>query len=164
MKNSELAFQPEHDHSRCITQALQDASHLCKGRKQRLTPVRELVLKLIWQSHKPLGAYDLLPALAKAGFNSAPPTVYRALDFLQEQGLVHRIASLNAFIGCSHPEHPCNNSFLICTRCQSAVELESDAVSQAIKACAAEIGFSVVTEMVEVAGVCPNCQQEDSKP
>ncbi|SIS40894.1 Fur family transcriptional regulator [Neptunomonas antarctica] len=163
MKN-ELAFQPSHDHSRCITQALQEAAHLCRGRQQRFTPVRELVLKLIWQSHKPLGAYDLLPALAAAGFNSAPPTVYRALDFLQEQGLVHRIASLNAFIGCSHPEHPCNNSFLICIRCQSAVELESDAVSQAIKACAAEIGFSVVTETLEVAGVCPNCQQEDSKP
>ena len=162
MNNSEIAFQPEHDHNRCITQALKDAAELCSSRQQRLTPVRELVLQLIWQSHKPLGAYDILPALAKAGFNSAPPTVYRALDFLQEQGLVHRIASLNAFIGCSHPEHQCNNSFLICTRCHSAVELESTSISKAIKASAKAVGFSVETEMLEVAGLCPNCQQEES--
>ncbi len=162
MNNAEVAFLPEHDHSRCITQALKEAAELCRGRQQRLTPVRELVLKLIWQSHKPLGAYEILPALAKAGFNSAPPTVYRALDFLQEQGLVHRISSLNAFIGCSHPEHHCNNSFLICTRCHSAVELESKAVSKAIKTAANAVGFSAQSEMLEVAGICPNCQQEDS--
>lgn len=162
MNNAEVAFLPGHDHSRCITQALKEAAELCRGRQQRLTPVRELVLKLIWQSHKPLGAYEILPALAKAGFNSAPPTVYRALDFLQEQGLVHRISSLNAFIGCSHPEHHCNNSFLICTRCHSAVELESKAVSKAIKTAANAVGFSAQSEMLEVAGICPNCQQEDS--
>ena len=163
MNNAEVAFLPGHDHSRCITQALKEAAELCRDRQQRLTPVRELVLKLIWQSHKPLGAYEILPALAKAGFNSAPPTVYRALDFLQEQGLVHRISSLNAFIGCSHPEHQCNNSFLICTFCHSAVELESKAVSEAIKTAANAVGFSVQTEMLEVAGICPNCQQEDNQ-
>lgn len=161
MNNTEVAFQPGHDHNRCITQALRDAADLCNSRQKRLTPIRELVLKLIWQSHKPLGAYDILPALAKAGFNSAPPTVYRALDFLQEQGLIHRIASLNAFIGCSHPEHHCNNSFLICTHCNSAVELTSASVSKAIKAAANAVGFSVHSEMLEVAGLCPNCQQQE---
>ena len=162
MNNADVAFLPEHDHSRCVTQALKEAAELCRGREQRLTPVRELVLKLIWQSHKPLGAYEILPALAEAGFNSAPPTVYRALDFLQEQGLVHRISSLNAFIGCSHPEHQCNNNFLICTRCHSAVELESKAVSKAINTAANAVGFSVQTEALEVTGICPNCQQEDN--
>ncbi len=159
MTNSEIAFTPEHDHERCIHQALDDAASLCRERQLRLTPIRELVLKLIWQSHKPLGAYEILPALAEAGFNSAPPTVYRALDFLQEQGLVHRIASLNAFIGCSHPEHQCSNSFLICTQCQSVVELESPEISSVIHQRADEIGFKIATEIVEIAGLCPNCQK-----
>ncbi|WP_458576290.1 Fur family transcriptional regulator [Aliamphritea spongicola] len=84
----------------------------------------------MWQSHKPLGAYDLLPAIAEAGFNSAPPTVYRALDFLQEQGLVHRIASLNAFIGCTNPEHPHQGYFLICQACGVTVELNSGSIER----------------------------------
>ncbi|MDP1137031.1 transcriptional repressor, partial [Klebsiella pneumoniae] len=75
----------------CIDQAQTLARQICRERRQRLTPIRELELKLIWQCHQPLGAYALLPALAEAGFNSAPPTVYRALEFLQQQGLVHRI-------------------------------------------------------------------------
>lgn len=162
MNNSKIAFQPEHDHSRCIHEALKDAAQLCSKRRQRLTPVRELVLKLIWQNHKPLGAYEILPALAKAGFNSAPPTVYRALDFLLEQGLIHRISSLNAFIGCSHATHQCRNSFFICTSCHSAVELESKAVSDSIQECAHSIGFQVTTEMIEIAGICPSCQKDDN--
>lgn len=157
---SDLAFQPQHDHTRCVKQAIGEAVELCKHRKQRLTPIRELVLKLIWKSHKPLGAYELLPAIAKAGFNSAPPTVYRALDFLLEQGLIHRIASLNAFIGCSHPEHRCSNSFFICTQCHSAVEIESATIDTAIQASASELGFKIATQTLEVAGVCPTCQTE----
>ncbi|MDO6806861.1 transcriptional repressor, partial [Wenyingzhuangia sp. 1_MG-2023] len=75
------------------------------------------VLELIWQSHKPVGAYELLPALANDGFNSAPPTVYRALDFLLDLGLVHRLHSLNAYVGCNHPgaNHPV--CFFICEHC-----------------------------------------------
>jgi Fur family zinc uptake transcriptional regulator len=158
MTDVDIAFQPEHDHGHCINHALQDAAELCHSRQLRLTPIRELVLKLIWQSHKPLGAYDILPALAEAGFNSAPPTVYRALDFLQEQGLVHRIASLNAFMGCSHPEDQCHNSFLICKQCHSAVELESPSISKAVQKTAAAIGFEVESETIEIAGTCPACQ------
>ena len=160
MTDSELAFKPEHNHEHCIHKALSDAHTLCKDRQQRLTPIRELVLQLIWQSHKPLGAYDLLPAIAEAGFNSAPPTVYRALDFLQEQGLVHRLASLNAFIGCSHPEHRCKNSFLICTNCQSVLELEADNIHHSIRDTANEVGFQISSETVEIAGLCPACQKD----
>lgn len=156
----EIAFQPGHDHNLCIQQALEEAAHICQNRQQRLTPIRKLVLQLIWQSHKPLGAYDLLPALAAAGFNSAPPTVYRALDFLREQGLAHRINSLNAYIGCSHPAQTCHNSFLICIRCQSAVELESVDITQAVHQHVQAMGFKVVSENLEVAGICPSCQQE----
>ena len=81
------AFSP-HDHSRCITSAIGHAKSLCADRGVKLTPVRQRVLELVWQSHQPIGAYELLASLAKEGFNSAPPTVYRALEFLSGQGLL----------------------------------------------------------------------------
>lgn len=161
MKTDSLAFAADHNHQQCIDQALAQAQQLCRERRQRLTPIRELVLRLIWQSHQPLGAYELLPALAEAGFNSAPPTVYRALEFLQQQGLVHRIASLNAFVGCPHPEHPHQGSFLICRRCRSTYELESSAIHAALEQSAAELDFKVEQETIEVTGLCPNCQKQE---
>ncbi|WP_261843163.1 Fur family transcriptional regulator [Aliamphritea ceti] len=160
MTDSTIAYHPDHNHEHCVSQALQDAQRICQSKSLRLTAIRELVLKLIWQSHKPLGAYDLLPAIAEAGFNSAPPTVYRALDFLQEQGFVHRIASLNAFIGCTNPEHPHQGYFLICQACGVTVELNSRSIEQSIHNSAAELGFVVEHENVEVVGRCPNCPPE----
>lgn len=154
-----VAYQANHDHNHCITTALEHAQQVCKNNGQRLTKIRELVLKLIWQSHKPLGAYDLLPALAKAGFNSAPPTVYRALDFLQEQGLVHRLASLNSFIGCTHPGQQHHGYFLICSLCGNTAEMESQELQSSILHCANAAGFSVEQEQVEILGRCPNCQE-----
>jgi len=162
MNQPSMAFQTGHDHQHCIEQALSDARRLCEERKQRLTPIRELVLKLIWQSHQPLGAYEILPALAEAGFNSAPPTVYRALDFLQEQGMVHRIASLNAFVGCPHPDQSHQGCFLICRNCNSAHELDASAIHAKIQQEAAATGFTVEQETVEVVGLCPNCKQESN--
>ena len=154
-----IAYQPDHDHSCCIESALEQAHQLCKARGQRLTKIRELVLQLIWQSHKPLGAYDLLPAIAEAGFNSAPPTVYRALDFLQEQGLVHRLASLNAFIGCCNPGEHHQGYFLICKSCGITAELESEELQHSILNCANNAGFSVEQENIEILGCCPNCKE-----
>lgn len=153
-----LAFESGHNHQHCIDQALQLARDLCRVRQLRLTPVRELVLKLIWQSHQPIGAYELLPALAEAGFNSAPPTVYRALEFLQEQGLVHRIASLNAFVGCPHPAQAHQGCFLICRQCHSTSELDAGPVHATLEKSAQAIGFSIEQETVEVTGLCPNCR------
>ncbi|WP_286240693.1 Fur family transcriptional regulator [Neptuniibacter halophilus] len=161
MDNAQLGFHPEHDHHHCIEQALEDARSLCKTRGLRFTPIRELVLRSIWQSHKPLGAYELLPTLAEAGFNSAPPTVYRALDFLQEQGLVHRIALLNAFIGCPHPGEQHESSFLICKQCNNAVEIDTDNIVQAIAGQARKLGFQPEQQSIEVLGLCPRCQQGD---
>lgn len=160
MNHSQLGFSPEHNHSHCIEHALEDARALCKARNLRFTPIRELVLKTIWQSHKPLGAYELLPTLAEAGFNSAPPTVYRALEFLQEQGLVHRIALLNAFIGCPHPGKQHHGSFLICRECNNTVELEADLISNAINSEAKKYSFSPEQQSIEVLGLCPSCQKE----
>nr|WP_275424725.1 Fur family transcriptional regulator [Marinobacterium sediminicola] len=163
MTMDNLAFESGHDHQHCIDQALQQARQLCRERQQRLTPVRELVLKLIWQSHQPIGAYELLPALAEAGFNSAPPTVYRALEFLQEQGLVHRIASLNAFVGCPHPEQSHQGCFLICRQCHSTSELDAAPVRASLEQSAHAVGFVIEQETVEVTGLCPNCQRGEGR-
>jgi len=125
----------------------------------RLTALRKRVLELVWQSHKPLGAYDILAVLSEQdGRRAAPPTVYRALDFLLENGLVHRIASLNAFIGCNHPEHPHQGQFLICRLCHTAIELENAAVSDAIAAAAASVDFQAEAQTVEVVGICAPCR------
>lgn len=153
-----LANQP-HDHSRCVHSALAEADTLCEQKGLRLTALRRRVLELVWQSHKPLGAYDILGVLSEQdGRRAAPPTVYRALDFLLEHGLVHRIASLNAFMGCVHPEHAHQGQFLICRACHVAVELEHPTISEAINGGAASIGFAVETQTVEVVGLCANCK------
>ena len=153
------AFNSQHNHQQCISSALKSAKELCKARGQRLTPIRELVLRLVWQSHKPLGAYELLPSLAEAGFNSAPPTIYRALDFLQELGLIHRIASMNAFIGCTNPDHPHPSGFMICKVCKTAAELDTSELNSAFESVAKRIGFAIQDETVELVGLCQQCQE-----
>lgn len=158
MLKTPLANLP-HDHSRCVHSALAEADALCGQKGLRLTALRRRVLELVWQSHKPLGAYDILGVLSEQdGRRAAPPTVYRALDFLLENGLVHRIASLNAFIGCVHPEHAHQGQFLICRSCHVAVELEQQSISEAIVSGAAGIGFTVEAQTVEVVGLCTNCK------
>lgn len=153
-----LASRP-HDHSHCVSNALAEAEAICARQGLRLTALRKRVLELVWASHKPLGAYDILGVLSEEdGRRAAPPTVYRALDFLLENGLVHRIASLNAFVGCSHPEHAHQGQFLICRACHVAIELEQSSISQAIVSGAESVGFSVETQTVEVVGLCAGCR------
>jgi len=114
LTNSRLVHQP-HDHGRCINAALSRANNLCLEKGVRLTPTRESVLRLLWQSHQPLGAYQVQDQLSKlTGKSIAPPTVYRAIEFLSDLGLVHRLASLNAYIGCPFPNSEHSNLFMIC--------------------------------------------------
>ena len=154
-----LACRP-HDHSHCVSHALSTAEYLCEQRGLRLTTLRKRVLELVWASHKPLGAYDILAVLSETdGRRAAPPTVYRALDFLLEHGLVHRIASLNAFVGCNHPEHKHQGQFLICRECHAAIELEQKIISDAIISSARDVGFIVEGQTVEVVGLCAGCQE-----
>ncbi|MNF39391.1 Zinc uptake regulation protein [compost metagenome] len=159
MTQPPLASRP-HDHSRCVSHALAEAESICTRQGLRLTALRKRVLELVWQSHKPLGAYDILAVLSEQdGRRAAPPTVYRALDFLLENGLVHRIASLNAFVGCSHPTHIHQGQFLICRNCHAAIELEHAEISAAIVSGAQSVGFVVEGQTVEVLGLCAGCQE-----
>lgn len=150
----------KHDHDQCVSDALTAAEQVCGRAGARLTALRKRVLELVWQHHRPMGAYDLLEILAREdGRQPAPPTVYRALDFLQEHGLVHRIASLNAFIGCASPEHTHQGHFLICRNCRVAIELDQSLIQPAIAKVARQMSFAVEAETVEIAGLCACCQE-----
>ena len=151
-----------HDHAHCVSDALARAESLCAGRGARLTALRRRVLELVWQSHRPRGAYDMLEDLGEDGRPAAPLTVYRALDFLVGQGLVHRIESLNAYVGCAEPEAVHAGQFLVCDGCGVAFELNDDRVAEAIRACAAGQGFRVARPTVEIHGQCPACQEKSA--
>lgn len=147
-----------HDHDHCVESAIADAVTLCATRAVRLTALRRRVLEIVWSSHRPLGAYAILDVLRAEGRASAPPTVYRALEFLLENGLVHRLASLNAFVGCSAPGHGGSTQFLICEACGTALELRDADLSAAIERASSGGGFRVRRHTVEIAGCCPGCE------
>jgi Fur family zinc uptake transcriptional regulator len=147
----------EDDHQNCIDEALARAEQLCQRYNQRFTAIRRRVLELVWQQHKPVGAYEVLEILRQDG-RTAPPTVYRALDFLQQRGLVHRIASLNAYVGCARPGEPHYGQFLICESCKSLAELDVSTISNAIEKSAEASGFKSHRHTVEIMGLCPSCQ------
>ena len=153
-------FLPDrHDHGDCVEAALEEAIAVCGDRGVRLTPVRRRVLEIIWQGHRPLGAYAILEVLSGEGHSSAPPTVYRALEFLLTQRLVHRLSSLNAFVGCSRPGHPGAGQFLLCTACGTAAELNNPDIERAIEHGAAAEGFVCRDHTVEISGLCPRCRE-----
>lgn len=149
-----------HNHSHCVENAIERARAICEERGARLTKVRLRVLELIWQSHKPMGAYDLLGILASEGFNPAPPTVYRALDFLLDLGLIHRLHSLNAFTGCDHPttEHP--SCFFVCEQCGQAQELADEKLQALTAQVETLLGVKVNRQLTELSGLCPACKPE----
>ncbi|PJE78954.1 Zinc uptake regulation protein [invertebrate metagenome] len=153
-----------HNHDLCIHKAMADARKHCTDRKLRLTPLREKVLHTIWQSHKPAGAYDILAALnTEKDCRLQAPTVYRALDFLMEQKLIHRLTSINAYIGCTTPDrhagdYPDNCCFFICKTCHIAIEIHDDAVYQALADSISSNHFKVTHTAIELTGVCENCQ------
>jgi Fur family zinc uptake transcriptional regulator len=157
-KKPTSAVAHDHDHRRCIEQAVAMASSICLNRGVRLTPLRRRVLELVWRSHRPVGAYELLGWLrAEDGRPAAPPTVYRALEFLLEQQLVHRIESLNAFVGCVDPSRPHSAQYLICRQCGEISELEDKAIAGAIGQQAHRHGFVVHEQTVEIHGLCRAC-------
>jgi len=146
-----------HDHEDCIRDAVHAAEELCAARGLRFTPLRKRVLELVWRSHKPVGAYELLDAIKAERSNAAPPTIYRALDFLLENGLVHRLESLNAYVGCDQPEAPHTAQFLICKQCRRVAELNDDAISRRVRSSAASAGFRSERQTLEVTGTCKDC-------
>ncbi len=151
---------PRHNHQHCIDQALDVAEVQCRRNGARLTPQRRRVLEIIWSSHTPTGAYAILRQLATTGAKPAPMTVYRALDFLQSQGLVHRVAGLNAFAGCSDPGAQHDGRFLICSRCGTAAEIQDPALERALSSYLERADFILQGGRVELEGICSHCRGE----
>ncbi|MBH89318.1 MAG: Fur family transcriptional regulator [Magnetovibrio sp.] len=147
-----------HNHDQCIKNSMKRAVNLCASRGVRLTALRSRVLELILQSHHPVGAYDLLNLLRNERQNAQPPTIYRALNFLLDLGLVHKVKSLNAYIGCYASDTSHNSQFLICIDCGAAAEITDIRIDNAINALAKAANFSVNNRSIEVEGKCPNCQ------
>lgn len=146
-----------HKHSTCISEALEAAELSCKERGIRFTAIRRRVLELVWASHEPVKAYDVLDILRNERSSAAPPTVYRALEFLLEEGLVHKIESLNAYVGCGKPGHLDSGQFLICTGCGEVAELDDPELVNLIDAKAKQIGFTIKDQIVEIKGCCAHC-------
>jgi Fur family zinc uptake transcriptional regulator len=152
-------LRPDHDHDRCSADAMAHAEALCAARGERLTPIRRQVLETLAAHHRPLGAYDIIDRLADGGPRRAPITVYRALDFLLENGLIHRIESRNAFIACINNHQQSDMVvFLICEHCGAVGEAPAAAVADTLKAAAKDAGFTLRTPVIEIAGVCAHCR------
>jgi Fur family zinc uptake transcriptional regulator len=151
---------PDHDHGRCAADAMTHAEAVCQKRAQRLTPIRRQVLQALLSSHRPLGAYEVIDALARAMPRPAPITVYRALDFLMANGLVHRIESRNAYLACAHDHDAAALvAFLICDRCGSVGEIPASPIGHDLAAAARASGFAPKLAVVEIAGTCAHCQK-----
>lgn len=163
MSISRHAFDP-HDHGACIASALDAAELTCARHGARLTGRRRRVLELVWRSHRSVKAYDLLAQMADADPSVRPPTVYRALEFLIAQGLVHRIESLNAFVGCARPGQSHHEQFLICDGCGTVQEMEVPEVGRSLSKAASVAGFQAEHQTVEVRGRCDACSQSTQQP
>ena len=146
------------DHEVCIEKAMCEAELICQEKGLRFTELRREVLRLIWLSHIPTKAYDILEKLKGKALSAKPPTVYRALDFLLETGLVHKLDSINAYIGRSHPRDHNGCYFLICTDCNEAKECCSSELSDAIELAWNKNSFRPKKITLEVFGQCSACR------
>ena len=166
-----------HDHQICIDRAIDSARRICLEKNLRLTDLRLNVLRVVWASHKPVGAYDIIDRLSEVQSSQAtgadastdkpkrvaPPTVYRALEFLQQNGLVHRLATINAFIGCGHPMEDHHSHFFICRECHHTVESSKNKIQKALLKDAREHNFLPEEGTIEVLGLCSECLHDQTR-
>jgi Fur family zinc uptake transcriptional regulator len=150
----------DHEHpglkGQALRRALGAAERRCTETDQRLTAPRRRVLELLLEADAPLKAYDLIAAFGAAGEPAKPPTVYRALEFLERLGFAHRIESLNAYVPCRLEGESHAAAFLICSCCGAAEEFEPDFAPG--RAAAEAKGYAVSSVTLEARGLCPACQ------
>ncbi|RWR12062.1 Fur family transcriptional regulator [Paenirhodobacter populi] len=156
-----LAFA-HHDHSHCAADTLARAEAEAARLGLRLTPVRRRVLEILLEAHRAMGAYEVLDRLAAEGFGNQPPVAYRALEFLVENGLAHRLRRLNAFAACMHPGEDHAPVFLICRVCDAVAEAPGAPVRAALDHAAADLGFAVERVNIEAVGLCPVCARGEA--
>jgi Fur family zinc uptake transcriptional regulator len=141
-------------HNACVSQALLHAETVCQKAGGRLTKTRRQVLELLWQTHQPRKAYDVLRDLSAVDASAKPPTVYRALDFLLQMGLAHKVESLDAYVGCNGSH---DHQYLICNACGTVADISDAALSGQLTAAARMKKFNVEKTIVEIKGHCERC-------
>lgn len=155
-----------------IARRIAAAVEQCRKRGVRFTPLRQQIYALVLQANKPVGAYDLITQLqqarldddaaakidSKASKNVAPPTVYRSLDFLLIEGLIHQLTSINAYVPCCHPRDEHTAAFLICSQCLRVQECSSLPVQEMMSYAKQDAGFQVSHSVIELSGLCQACQ------
>ena len=152
------ARKVSHHHHHDAAGIVREVERECTSRGLRLTPLRREVLDLVAKARKPVKAYDLLESLRDNHAGAAPPTVYRALDFLLENGFIHKLESINAFVFCQHPAEAHQVPFLICDKCENATEVcDEGAIAKLIEQQARGFGFRAKAQTLEVHGVCRAC-------
>ena len=140
-----------------LERRLNAAAEACTRDGETLTPLRRAVLALVLQAERPLTAYQLLERLQTAR-RAAPPTIYRALDFLLARRLVHRIERLGAFVACAEPDHEHTLvQFLICRQCRAVTELDYHHVAEAVATAAEGARFRMEHAVIEIDGLCAAC-------
>ena len=145
------------NHKISLNEALKKAEIICNKKGVKLTKLRQKVLTLILKNHGYVKAYDLLNDLKKSDASAKPPTVYRSLDFLMEHGFIHKIQSLNAFVGCSHPDEHEDCYFLICKECKNIEECCSNKVKKVLTSTSGKNNFSPNQVTLEITGICQDC-------
>lgn len=154
---SSLFPSSHHDHGRCIAAGLARAEKVCRGQQERLTDNRRQVLELLLAEHRLAGAYEILERFDWKGRKPAPAQIYRALAFLETMGLVHRIASRNAYVACSSQGEGHGTVLLVCEKCGIVAEPSMDSLSGTVQELTAEAGFELHSHVLEVMGRCPDC-------
>ncbi len=141
-----------------VAGALAVAEALCAERGKRFTPIRRKVLELLLQHRRSLKAYELLDEIRAVHPNATPPTVYRALDFLLDEGLVHKVDSLNTFIACGDAAGAPHNLLVVCTRCGAVAEIHDDVVRNRLAHRIEHAGYRLAGQEMEVKALCGACQ------
>lgn len=151
--------------SRRTAALLDRAGAICDRYGVQLTELRRQVLGLILEAEAPIGAYDILDGLRRERPGAAPPTVYRALDFLLANGLIHRVERLAAFVGCvAHDAGAHAAQFLICRSCGRVTELDDHELAETLAATARRLGFAVSGATIEAEGLCHDCTGQTHEP
>ncbi|KAA0889477.1 Fur family transcriptional regulator [Pusillimonas sp. ANT_WB101] len=141
---------------------LSTAESLCAQRGKRLTPIRRKVLEILLTEHRSVKAYELLDLIRDVQPGAAPPTVYRALDFLVEEGLVHRLDAINAWAACMDAAGEPHDLLVVCTQCGAVAELSDPALTRILEERVAEAGFSLSEHETELRALCGKCRKRET--
>ena len=143
---------------------LRAAEVSCAENGARLTQRRRQVLSVLIQSSSPLSAYEVLDLCNRSTTSAMPAmSVYRILDFLEQQLLVHRLSTSNKYVSCAHitcdHKHFQTTHFLLCEGCSSVEEVDAtEEASEALEQMAKTVGFKLTAQQFELSGICTSCQ------